>query len=671
MSSGEGNKDDNYRKELEEWSSDGECQGSEDNNYWRSDIDWNGDGSSMAGEASGVSEATEEEQPDEEEEEEEEERRKKKKQKKREEKGIKPKKKFDVDDVGTDDDSRPLDDATEKSDKVFKSNFSEMTDISDIEDQISEAHSKFAEDKQSLSSVIGLVDEVTLKGRNLAKRASETSVALDKEILNKANLMEMKLKILENGDTSDDVLLAFGGSRNCKGSSLERDTPGRIEYIESDEDDSDYSKDTKEGIGNERRDDDSSIVSKSSLSRLGSMGSGSVKSKKVKDRGSIVSSESTESSQQGEVIDQGEAVQRNDSDKGASSCQIPCSSGDESCTRNLQVENSDNEETVVSAEQSASSDSDISQTSKRRSTEECQNNSMALDEEYQDDSITLDLQKDPSGNSMNDYGSERSSRDSPEYDEPECCTNECHKHKCCFIYIGGGGDDGGREAEIINRLKKLRDDIANMREELSLARTECKKESEEVAKLIEETIARNKAAEQQEESAIAQSSTLVTPPKTPPANAFPSYILEETRGRDQSDSFNQQLQQGVFSKLGVYSKQHQLGVFNQQPLMTRAKVPIPTAVLEDRLRATRQTASTSYRESLQQLERMVEKEMASIQDSMTRLEPLNKMAAEWDNLQNVRSRSMTFMRDYRMEMVTAEMRLQSEKNLQNQSIEIN
>lgn len=69
-----------------------------------------------------------------------------------------------MDDVGTEDDgeSRHPEDITDGTAKY--SNASEISDLSDIEDQIAETQHKFMDDKQSLSGVMGLVDEVTMKG---------------------------------------------------------------------------------------------------------------------------------------------------------------------------------------------------------------------------------------------------------------------------------------------------------------------------------------------------------------------------------------------------------------------------------------------------------------------------------------------------------------------------
>ncbi|BET01825.1 Hypothetical protein NTJ_14642 [Nesidiocoris tenuis] len=207
----------------------------------------------------------------------------------------------------------------------------------------------------------------------------------------------------------------------------------------------------------------------------------------------------------------------------------------------------------------------------------------------------------------------------------------------CIAPSDGSGD-GQREYELLARLKKLRDDISAMRQDLSNARKECSKESEEVTKLIEGIMERNKLAENMGESAISSiSPQFVTPPRTPPSH-LRSMILDTA---------------GISNARPLYSSGSSIFLANRLPAV------VPTAVLEERLRATRETASTTYRATLDELERMVEKEMASIQDSMTLLEPLNQMASEWNTSQQLRS--MTYKRDYRMEMVTSEMHLHGQK----------
>ncbi|KAK9508729.1 hypothetical protein O3M35_006218 [Rhynocoris fuscipes] len=70
------------------------------------------------------------------------------------------------------------------------------------------------------------------------------------------------------------------------------------------------------------------------------------------------------------------------------------------------------------------------------------------------------------------------------------------------------------------------------------------------------------------------------------------------------------------------------------------------AQLEERLRARREAAAASYREELQQVERMVSQEIARLEEDMNKLKPLNKLAADWEIPRDPQLRSIMYRHDY-------------------------
>ncbi|XP_014260497.1 uncharacterized protein PF11_0213-like [Cimex lectularius] len=189
-----------------------------------------------------------------------------------------------------------------------------------------------------------------------------------------------------------------------------------------------------------------------------------------------------------------------------------------------------------------------------------------------------------------------------------CDDDNCFHNHVCYNEGENGSD------YLKDRLEKLQGELSSMRKELAETRLALEKERKEV--------------EEQEKSSATR---LMLPSVA--SDVFLDNPISLGRPYTAHSSFNDH---------------------TSDPLCRPLTVSSFTFDLENKLRNSREDASAGYKATLDTLEKLMNNELSNIQDNMGRLEPLTKMAANWESEPIQERKSLIYRHDCTVKVLSSQ-----------------